>query len=41
MAIVKSGIAKGFSGTLGDHVFSQQPDGTTTVRSVSQASDNH
>lgn len=34
MAIVKSGIAKGFSGKVGGLVFNQQADGTTTVQEV-------
>ncbi|HEY0175444.1 MAG TPA: DUF6266 family protein [Pedobacter sp.] len=32
MALVKSGIAKGFSGKVGNIIFSQQKNGTTTVR---------
>ena len=33
MGLVISGIAKGFSGNVGNLTFSQQEDGTTTVRS--------
>lgn len=39
MGIVKKGIAKGISGKVGDFVFSQQKDGTTTVSEVQDFSD--
>jgi len=38
MAIVKNGIAKGFSGTIDGLIYSQQPDGTTTVKTSPRTS---
>jgi hypothetical protein len=40
MAIVTSGIAKGFSGKVGNLVFNQQADGTTTVQEVQDISNS-
>jgi len=38
MAKVKSGFGLGLSGRFGDHVYTQQPDGSTTISNVPEPS---